>query len=259
MSEKTSNKLETWGNEKTMNLNLILHQNILNSGYFKQLYEKKTYHQIIDEIYYHGPFLKGTVASSCFCLLYKLWTIRLTVKQIYGLLDHTDSPHIRAVGLLYLRYVCKPADLWSWFEPYLDDPEEIQVTGGANPRYSTIGEVGRDLLTVEKWEGTQLPRIPVPIARDIEAKLQERYPQRSGRGGRGGRGGGGGYRGGSRNSNEGYGDRRGGRGSGGGGGYGGYGSKPYDRPYSSKSSSGPGSYGKGGRGGSGSYKGGREW
>ena len=41
--------------------------------------------------------------------------------------------HIRALGFLYLRYVCKPSELWSWFEPYLDDEEEIQIQGGPRP------------------------------------------------------------------------------------------------------------------------------
>jgi pre-mRNA-splicing factor 38B len=38
------------------------------------------------------PFMKGTAASTAFCLLFKLWTQRLTVKQIEGIIDHTDSP-----------------------------------------------------------------------------------------------------------------------------------------------------------------------
>ena len=42
--------------------------------------------------------------------------------------------------------------------------------------YSTIGKLCRDLLTEAKWLGTILPRIPVPIARDIEQKLKTRPP-----------------------------------------------------------------------------------
>ncbi|RIB02197.1 PRP38 family-domain-containing protein [Gigaspora rosea] len=175
---KQSNKLETWGNEATMNLNNILYQNIQASPYFKQLYELKTYHEVIDEIYNHveslEPFLKGTTASTAFCLLYKLWTLRLTVKQVTGLIEHTDSPHIRALGFLYLRYVCKPASLWEWFEGYLEDEEQVQIQGGPRPVSITIGKMCRQLLTEQKWLGTILPRIPVPIARDIEQKIKER-------------------------------------------------------------------------------------
>ncbi|CAG8582740.1 8658_t:CDS:2 [Racocetra persica] len=175
---KQSNKLETWGNETTMNLNNILYQNIQASPYFKQLYELKTYHEVIDEIYNHveslEPFLKGTTASTAFCLLYKLWTLRLTVKQVTGLIEHSDSPHIRALGFLYLRYVCKPANLWEWFDEYLEDEEQVQIQGGPRPVSITIGKMCRQLLTEQKWLGTILPRIPVPIARDIDQKLKER-------------------------------------------------------------------------------------
>lgn len=30
------------------------------------------------------------------------------------------------VGFLYLRYVGEPKDLWSWYEPYIED-EEVRV------------------------------------------------------------------------------------------------------------------------------------
>jgi len=47
-----SNVLPFHGNEKTMNLNSLILANIQASPYFKvQLYELKTYHQVIDEIY----------------------------------------------------------------------------------------------------------------------------------------------------------------------------------------------------------------
>lgn len=48
-----SNTLPMHGNEKTMNLNSLVLANIQASPYFKvHLYELKTYHQVIDEIYY---------------------------------------------------------------------------------------------------------------------------------------------------------------------------------------------------------------
>ncbi|ORX82752.1 PRP38-domain-containing protein [Basidiobolus meristosporus CBS 931.73] len=175
---KPSNKLETWGNETTMNLNNIVFQNVQASPYFKSLYELKTYHEVIDEIYNQvdnlEPFLRGTTASTAFCLLFKLWTLRLTVKQVNGVITHKDSPYIRALGFLYLRYVCKPAYLWEWFEPYLEDPEEIQTTRGPRPVNTTIGKLCLELLTEPKFLGTILPRIPVPIAREINEKLKDR-------------------------------------------------------------------------------------
>lgn len=40
----------------------------------------------------------GGIVSTAYCLLYKLYTLRLTRKQLNGLLNHTDSPFIRALG-----------------------------------------------------------------------------------------------------------------------------------------------------------------
>ncbi len=50
---KDSNVLAVWGNKESMNLNSLVLNNIMSSQYFKNaLYEKKTYHEVVDEIYY---------------------------------------------------------------------------------------------------------------------------------------------------------------------------------------------------------------
>ena len=36
--------------------------------------------------------------TSCFCLLFKCFTLKLTPTQINHLITHTDSPYIRVVG-----------------------------------------------------------------------------------------------------------------------------------------------------------------
>ena len=46
-----------------------------------------------------------------------------------------DSVYIRAVGFLYLRLATDAGELWDWFAPYLDDPQEI--TPGADPSTRT--------------------------------------------------------------------------------------------------------------------------
>ncbi|CAL5050794.1 unnamed protein product [Urochloa decumbens] len=82
--------------------------------------------------------------SSAFCLLYKFFTMKLTVNQMHGLLKHPDSPYIRAIGFLYLRYVAEPKTLWSWYEPYIKDDEEFSP--GSNGKMTTMGVYVRDLL-----------------------------------------------------------------------------------------------------------------
>ncbi|XP_023220760.1 pre-mRNA-splicing factor 38B-like [Centruroides sculpturatus] len=200
IAEKKNNSLPLWGNEKTMNLNNLILTNILSSHYFKvNLYQLKTYHEVIDEIYFNvnhlEPWEKGSrktsgqtgmcggvrgvgaggIVSTAFCILYKLFTLKLTRKQVVGLITHCDSPFIRALGFMYVRYTQPPGDLWDWFEPYLDDEEELDVKAGGG-QVMTIGEMLRHFLTKLEWFSTLFPRIPLPIQKDIDTKLSTRNP-----------------------------------------------------------------------------------
>lgn len=58
---KKSNVLPIWGNERTMNLNNMVLTNVLQSPYFKNvLYQLKTYHEVVDEIYYKVRTTRGS-------------------------------------------------------------------------------------------------------------------------------------------------------------------------------------------------------
>ncbi|XP_055624021.1 pre-mRNA-splicing factor 38B isoform X1 [Toxorhynchites rutilus septentrionalis] len=196
-SAKQNNALPLWGNESTMNLNALILANIQGSSYFKvSLFKLKTYHEVVDEIYYQVKHLEpwergsrktsgqtgmcggvrgvgaGGIVSTAFCLLYKLYTLRLTRKQVNGLLTHGDSPYIRALGFMYLRFTQPPADLYDWYEPYLLDEEEIDVKAGGG-QTMTIGQMVRQYLTKLDWFSTLFPRIPVPIQKQIESKLEQ--------------------------------------------------------------------------------------
>jgi len=189
------NTLYVWGNAATMNLNSLILTNITNSPYFKgSLAELKTYHEIVDEIYYKvrhlEPWEKGSrrtagqtgmcggvrgvgaggIISTAFCLLYKLFTMKLTRKQVIGLMNHADSPYIRGLGFMYVRFTQPPADLWEWFEPYIDDSEEVDVRAGGG-QVITIGEMVRLFMTKLDWFSSLFPRIPVPIQIGIDKKL----------------------------------------------------------------------------------------
>lgn len=200
---KKSNVLPLWGNERTMNLNPLILTNIQSSHYFKvNLYELKTYHEVIDEIYYKvshlEPWEKGSrktagqtgmcggvrgvgaggIVSTAYCLLYKLFTLRLTRKQLNGLINHMDSPYIRALGFMYIRYTQPPADLYSWYNEYLEDEEELDVKAGGG-QVMKMGDILKQFLTKLEWFSTLFPRIPVPIQKDLEHRLAERFPQQS--------------------------------------------------------------------------------
>lgn len=71
-SGKHGNVLPLWGNEKTMNLNPMILTNVLSSPYFKvQLYELKTYHEVVDEIYFKVTSTNATqLAGPQYCNFY---------------------------------------------------------------------------------------------------------------------------------------------------------------------------------------------
>jgi pre-mRNA-splicing factor 38B len=116
----------------------------------------------------------GGIVSTAYCLLYKLHTLKLTRKQLIGLITHTDSPYIRALGFMYIRYTQNPQDLWDWYYDYLDDEEEIDVKAGGGV-VMTIGQMLRQWLIKLEWYDTLFPRIPVPIQKEIMDGLRERY------------------------------------------------------------------------------------
>ena len=111
----------------------------------------------------------GKVPSTAFCLLLRLFTLRCTEKQMTLMLDHVDSPYIRCIGFLYLRYAADPSTLWTWFEPYLYDEEPVQVQQGKSD--TTIGDYVRFLLGDLEYYGTRLPRLPLALERQFKVKL----------------------------------------------------------------------------------------
>ncbi|XP_017626334.1 pre-mRNA splicing factor SR-like 1 isoform X1 [Gossypium arboreum] len=170
-------EIQTCGKPIDSLLEKVLCMNILSSDYFKELYRLKTYHEVIDEIYnqvdHVEPWMTGNCRgpSTAFCLLYKFFTMKLTVKQMHGLLKHPDSPYIRAIGFLYLRYAADPKTLWSWFEPYIKDEEEFSP--GSSGRMTTMGVYVRDLLLGQYYFDTLFPRIPVPVLRQVTSNLEK--------------------------------------------------------------------------------------
>ena len=91
--------------------------------------------RIYEHVDHAHPWSAPGVPSTCFSLLYKFCVMRLTEKQVEGLIDHCDSPYIRAIGFLFLRFVLNPRDMIEWFEPYFEDSEELTIKKGDTPTY----------------------------------------------------------------------------------------------------------------------------
>eukprot|EP00029_Vermamoeba_vermiformis_P007305 TRINITY_DN3123_c0_g1_i2.p1 TRINITY_DN3123_c0_g1~~TRINITY_DN3123_c0_g1_i2.p1 ORF type:complete len:265 (+),score=51.69 TRINITY_DN3123_c0_g1_i2:582-1376(+) len=106
------------------------------------------------------------------CLMYKLFRMRITVKQMTGMLANKDSPYVRALGFLYLRLCAPPTQLWDFYKDYLLDKEELTL-GVRGSRPSTIGKVVRELLTEPKFFDIFLPRFTVSQNKEFAQKLKE--------------------------------------------------------------------------------------
>lgn len=76
------------------------------------------------------------------------------------------------------RYTQPPADLFSWYDEYLEDDEEMDVKAGGG-QVMKMGDILKQFLTKLEWFSTLFPRIPVPIQKDLESRLSERFPQQS--------------------------------------------------------------------------------
>lgn len=79
---------------------------------------------------------------------------------------------------MYIRFTQPPADLFDWYEEFLQDEEEIDVKAGGG-QMITIGQMCRQFLTKLEWFSTLFPRIPVPIQKQIEQKLND-YDRQNG-------------------------------------------------------------------------------
>lgn len=170
-------------NPKIFNLESELHHKISRSEYFKSLAALTTFSKVVDVVYrlesvapwtFRGQQKRGywKSPSSAFCLLLKLFHLQLTVAQVRSLLDHADSPYIRALGMLFVRYGAPPRSLWRWLGPYLDDREEFAPHG---PESScAMGDFVLQLLTTtEPFYETELPVVaPVALGRRMLRRVE---------------------------------------------------------------------------------------
>lgn len=96
------------------------------------------------------------------CLPFSLLVL-LGVAAIEPVHFHNQCRIYASEGILYH---CR-------FEKVLDDNEKFDETGD-NSGSTTIGRFARKLLLEQEFHDTMLPRLPVPIAREIQKNLDER-------------------------------------------------------------------------------------
>lgn len=179
-SKKSSSNvaMPLWGPDDSFHFNPLLLRNTIHSPYFQKCCETLSeWNAVIDEIYYEvkhlEPFSNDKTPSTAFCLLLRLLTLRMTEHQMNLTLNHPDSPYIRGIGFLYLRFAGMPDQVLRWIEPYFHDEEEFVVEAASAKRAKTItmGQFVRDLFASREFYGTPLPRFPLDAERIIKVRL----------------------------------------------------------------------------------------
>jgi len=171
-------RLETHGNQETFNLNPLLANCVLNHDYSRKLWEMGDSFKLLliearDKVTHVEPWQQGTARtpSTAMCILVRFFQLGLHEGHVEALLSASEPALVRALGFLYLRYVCPPAQLWKWCEDTIYDELTAEPTYLAGGSSTTLSAWLRAVLTDQKYYGTILPRIPVKIEREIKVKL----------------------------------------------------------------------------------------
>lgn len=181
--EKKHGPIPIWGNKHTYNLSSLIRKNIIASPYFDSIMNLKHFNEILEEIIknvsYVEPWTLGTnhIPSTLFCILFRFFVMKLTEAQVNALLEHSN-PYVRCSGLLYLRFICNPEELYARFRYILTETQSFSPTPGSD---TTLGEYAEKLLTDQNYYGLQFPRIPVLLSREItkQCLLLEKRRERS--------------------------------------------------------------------------------
>eukprot|EP01029_Cantina_marsupialis_P004528 TRINITY_DN146098_c0_g2_i1.p1 TRINITY_DN146098_c0_g2~~TRINITY_DN146098_c0_g2_i1.p1 ORF type:complete len:573 (+),score=128.73 TRINITY_DN146098_c0_g2_i1:158-1876(+) len=169
------NAIPIHGNTTTFNINALLLENIKSSRYFQTLLEFNTvedlFQEITDRVKSVEPLATGASRdpSTAFCILYRLFCIRLSYKDMNAMLKYKHSPYVPALGLIYLRYVVEPKSIWEWIEPLVSSSIKFCAYGPGES--VTLGEFARELFSGNNYHGTITPRIPMAVARDLKVKF----------------------------------------------------------------------------------------
>ena len=169
---------------KSHGIEEVLRQNIAHSEYYRKLCKldvdgriEYDFMTLVDEIYelvdHAEPWMCGNArgASTGFCILFRFCEMELSDANIWHLLRHEDSPFIRVIGFLYVRYIKNGRDLLKWCEEFFNDKEKFKPS--PDGKEVTMGTFVRDLLLEQRYFETILPRIPEVARREIVERIKE--------------------------------------------------------------------------------------
>ncbi|GBG28344.1 Pre-mRNA-splicing factor 38B [Hondaea fermentalgiana] len=159
------------------NLGPMLARKVQASEYYRSLRQlTTTAPQLVDEVRHNvrslDPWLKTSSgdAGTAFCALYRLCELRPTRKQLSGMLTQQGAPFVRALGFLFVRFVCPPDQVWDWLRPFFMDDEQFRPLMEADKPW-TMGLWLESLLVEHKFAGIVLPRFPYTVDEDLRVRV----------------------------------------------------------------------------------------
>jgi len=114
------------------------------------------------------PLTKSRTPSKAFCFLYKFCQLELTVNYLEELLN-SKIPLMKGLGLLWVRHMVPPKELFHWYKHVLHIQTRIQANNDGQSE--TVSAFAIRLLRDLKYYGHALPKIPVPVHRLYRKKL----------------------------------------------------------------------------------------
>lgn len=170
---------QEYTNSQTYNMSVLLKDQIVKSPFFKSLAkldaageqnnpeaageQNNPVYVFIEEaavkvdnceIYMQGSIVDP---STFICCLLRLLVLRPNTKQLKYIINYKNSPYVRMLGFLLMRFVFDFERMWKWYESYLLDQEVIK---GVHGEHITIGESIERLLMEDKYgEDCVLPRV----------------------------------------------------------------------------------------------------
>uniref|UniRef100_A0A914R8K2 Pre-mRNA-splicing factor 38 n=1 Tax=Parascaris equorum TaxID=6256 RepID=A0A914R8K2_PAREQ len=91
----------------------------------------------------------GECTFRCEALVPAVW------KQLVSMINNRDSPYIRGIGFMYIRFCQPPTDLWAWMEPYL---VLFLFHSGVDPMFNSGKEMSMIEIETEIEEGVEAER-----------------------------------------------------------------------------------------------------
>jgi len=159
--------------DRYYNFSPVMGENIMACHYFNTLADIPDFPEMIEkateEVLHLEPITKSRTPSKAFCFLYKFAQVGLSISLLEELLSSKKSI-VKGLGMLYVRLLVPPKELFQWFKRILHDHTRIQVNNNEGPS-ETIAEYAFRLLKDIKYYGHALPKIPVPIHRLYRKKL----------------------------------------------------------------------------------------